>query len=88
MSFILFFAINVINILKYAILVRVIMSWIGGGKTSQSKIAQFINEITEPVLVIFRKMLPRTGMIDFSTLLAFFVLDFLQLGLLNILSSL
>ena len=87
MSFILFFTANVINILKYAILVRIIMSWISGGK-SHGRIGQFINEITEPILRVFRKILPRTGMIDFSPLLAFFALDFLQLGLVSLFTQL
>lgn len=85
MEFILFFLVNIIRIVKYAILVRVLMSWMGGG---QGKIGQLIYEITEPVLRVFRNILPRTGMIDFSPLIAFFVLDFLQLGVVSLFASL
>jgi YggT family protein len=85
MEFILFFLVNLIRIVKYAILVRVLMSWMGGGK---GKIGQIIHEITEPVLRIFRNILPKTGMIDLSPLIAFFALDFLQIGVISLFSSL
>ena len=85
MDFILFFLINLIRIIKYAILVRVLMSWIGGG---QGRIGQIINEITEPVLRVFRNLLPKTGMIDLSPLIAFFALDFLQIGLISLFANL
>jgi len=85
MEFILFFLINVIRILKYAILVRILLSWIqprGAGRFTQ-----MLYEITEPILRIFRKILPRTGMLDFSPLLAFFALDFAQIGIINLFSG-
>jgi YggT family protein len=85
MEFILFFLVNLIRIVKYAILARVLMSWIGGG---QGKISQIIYEITEPILRIFRNILPRTGMIDFSSLIAFFALDFLQIGVISLFANL
>jgi YggT family protein len=81
MEFILFFLVNLIRIIKYAILVRVLMSWMNSG---QSSIGRIIYEITEPILRIFRSILPRTGMIDFSSLIAFFALDFLQIGVTNL----
>ena len=85
MDFILFFLINLIRIVKYAILVRVLMSWVGGTK---GRIGQVIHEITEPVLKIFRNLLPKRGMIDLSPLIAFFVLDFAQIGIVNLFANL
>jgi YggT family protein len=85
MEFILFFLVNLIRIVKYAILVRVLMSWMGG---ERGRIGQMIYEITEPVLRIFRNILPRMGMIDLSPLIAFFVLDFLQIGVISLFASL
>ena len=85
MNPIAFFLINVINVIKYAILVRVIMSWIR--VNPNSRIVYFILQITEPVLRIFRNLLPRMGMIDLSPLIAFFVLDLAQYGIMNLFSG-
>jgi len=85
MEFILFFLINVIRILKYAILVRVLMSWIQTG--AHGTVYRFIHESTEPLLGAIRKILPNTGMIDFSPLIAFFILDFLEVFLAGTLSA-
>jgi len=85
MDFILFFLVNLIRIVKYAILVRILMSWMGGTK---GRIGQIIYEITEPILKIFRNLLPKMGMIDLSPLIAFFVLDFAQIGVVSLFASL
>ena len=86
MEFIAFFLINLVKVVKYAILVRVLMSWLGGG--GKGKIGQIIYEITEPVLKFFRNILPKTGMLDLSPLIAFFALDFLQIGIISLFASL
>ncbi len=86
MQFLTFFLINLVRIIKYAILVRVLLSWFQSG--ANGRIGQFIYDITEPVLRIFRRILPRTGMIDFSPLLAFFALDFLEIGIANLMADL
>lgn len=85
MNFIIFLLINIIRIIKYAILVRVLMSWVQ--VNSYGRITRIIYEITEPVLRFFRNLLPRTGMIDFSPILAFFALDFLQIGVVRLLTG-
>ncbi len=86
MEFILFFFVNIIRILKYAILVRILLSWLRPGPPG--RFTQILYEITEPILRIFRKILPRTGMLDFSPLLAFFALDFAQIGIISLFSNL
>jgi len=85
MEFIAFFLVNVIRIVKYAILVRILLSWIQTG--SPGRFTQIIYEITEPILKVFRAILPRTGMIDFSPILAFLALDFAQIGIVSLLNS-
>ena len=85
MEFIVFFLINIIRILKYAILVRILLSWFQSGHPG--RFSQMLFEVTEPVLKVFRNILPRTGMIDFSPILAFFALDFAQLGILTLLNK-
>ena len=85
MDFILFFIVNIIKILKYAILVRILLSWLRPG--SPGRFSQILHEITEPILKIFRSILPRIGMIDFSPIIAFFALDFAQIGIIKLFTS-
>jgi YggT family protein len=85
MEFVFFFLINVVRIVKYAILIRVLMSWFRG--SANGTIARVIFEMTEPILKILRSILPRTGMIDFSPLLAFFALDLLEMGIANLMAN-
>lgn len=85
MDFALSFIITVLDILKFAILARVIMSWIQ--VNPNGRVVRFIYEITEPLLKFVRNILPRTGMIDFSPLLAFFAIGFIQMGIVSLLSS-
>ena len=82
MEFLAFFLINVVKVFKYALLVRILLSWIqpmGGGRFNQ-----VLNDITEPMLRIIRNLLPKTGMIDFSPIIAFFALDFVQMGIVKV----
>lgn len=65
-----------LNLLKFLIIVRIFMSWLA--PRSQGKIAYFVFSTTEPILSVFRKLPLRIGMIDLSPLIAFLVLDFVQ----------
>jgi YggT family protein len=85
MDFVLFLAINIIRIYKFAILARVLISWIRVNRASP--IVVFIYQLTEPPLRLFRGLLPNFGMIDLSPLIAFFALDFLQLFLMSLLDT-
>lgn len=49
------------------------MSWMPSG--GPSKIKSVLYDITEPVLGIFRKIIPRIGMLDVSPIVAIFALD-------------
>jgi len=82
---IIIFIVTLIRILKYAILIRILMSWIRPGVTG--RFTQTLYDITEPILRVFRNLLPRTGMIDFSPILAFFTLDLAQIGIISLLQS-
>lgn len=55
-----------------AIFIRIIFSWTGFDPTSP--IFQVIMEITEPILLPIRSILPRMGMIDLSPMVASFLL--------------
>ena len=52
---------------------RVLMSWVD--PTFSKPIGQFLFSITEPVLAPIRKVLPQTGMFDFSPLILLLVLS-------------
>ena len=86
MEFVFVLLINVVRIYKFAIIARILMSWIS--PHPRSGIAVFLYQATEPVLRVFRSFLPRMGMIDLSPLIAFFVLDFAQLGLMSLMAKL
>lgn len=66
---------NFIDILAYAlwvaILARVIISWIPIGEGSPfMPVVRFIYQITEPILAPIRSVLPNTGMLDLSPMIA------------------
>ncbi len=55
-----------------AIFARVIFSWMGF--SPDNPIFGVVHEITEPILAPIRQIMPRTGMIDLSPLIAGFLL--------------
>ncbi|HUQ43413.1 MAG TPA: YggT family protein [Candidatus Limnocylindria bacterium] len=61
--------------LELVILARIVLSWVD--PTGRSPFASFIMQTTEPILGPIRKMLPRTGMIDWSPLIVLLVLGVL-----------
>ena len=70
------FLIYALNIYQLVILVRVLMSWFQG--SMNNRFGYFIYSITEPLLGFIRNLMPRTGMLDLSPLIAFFLLSLLQ----------
>lgn len=72
-------------VLNFAIIVRVILSWVGG--RTQNRLTIFINEITEPILAFIKKILPPIGMLDLSPLIAIIGLDLVKNLLLYILGA-
>ena len=58
------------------LLVRVFGSWFP--RFSQSRFMRFIAFYTDPYLNIFKKIIPRIGMIDISPMFAFMALQFVQ----------
>ncbi len=86
MEFIIFFLVNLIRIYKYALLARILLSWMPGSQ--RHPIARVIYDITEPLLMHVRRVLPRMGMIDLSVLITYFGLSFLQSTLASELGNL
>ncbi|QLB21044.1 hypothetical protein A6B43_05695 [Vespertiliibacter pulmonis] len=63
------------QILFFSTLIRALMSWVTQGNHPLDYV---VAQITEPVLGIIRKVLPRTGMLDFSVMVLGFALLFLN----------
>jgi YggT family protein len=54
---------------------RMIMSWVD--PTGRNQVTAFLFQATEPILAPVRRMLPQTGMIDWSGFIVLIVLGFL-----------
>ncbi len=68
------------DLMELAIIFRVIMSWFKvGGYSTTSKLKYFIDDVTEPVMRVAAKVTPRTGMIDFSPLIAVMGLELIRM---------
>ena len=68
---------NGFNLLQMLILVRVVLSWLPHNPYNQ--LIQLLYQITEPILSPIRETLPvQSGGIDFSPIVAFFLLGFVK----------
>ncbi|MEE4361226.1 MAG: YggT family protein [Pseudomonadales bacterium] len=74
----------VLDIYFWALVVIVIISWVAPGTYNPA--AALLQQITEPLLAPFRRLIPPVGGLDFSVMVAFLVLivirDYLLPGLL------
>jgi len=70
------------QLIVYAIIARIIMSWLSMGQRRPSgKLAYFLHDITDPFLNIARKIPHRIGMIDLAPIIAILGVELLA-GLL------
>ena len=58
---------------------RMLMSWVD--PTGRNQLSAFLIQATEPMLAPIRRMLPATGMIDWSGLIVLLALGFLMRAL-------
>lgn len=65
-----------LQILQVLILVRVVMSWVA--PTSRNPLVEFVATVTDPILKPIQALLPRTGPVDFSPMIALFLIYLLQ----------
>lgn len=65
-----------IPILEIAILVRIILSWFDQGGTTVG--TRIVRDMTEPILMPIRKIIPSVGMFDLSPLIALLLLQLIQ----------
>ena len=71
-SFVLLF----VQVLSYAIIGRVIMSWID--QPGAMRITMILRDITEPILGPLRRVLPNMGGLDFTPIVAMLLLQALE----------
>ncbi len=62
----------IINVFEIILLLRVLISWFR--VDPYNPLIRLLYDITEPVLAPIRAVLPSTGMMDFSPLVAFLLL--------------
>ena len=65
-----------LKVFFFALIISVILSWVAPGSNSPG--AELVNQITEPALAPFRRMLPSMGGLDISPILAFMVIQLIQ----------
>ncbi|MFJ4194654.1 YggT family protein [Pseudomonas sp. NPDC089534] len=65
-----------LKILFWAMIISVVLSWVAPG--SHNPGAELVQQITEPVLAPFRRLVPNLGGLDISPIFAFIVLQLLQ----------
>lgn len=54
---------------------RMLMSWVD--PTGRNQVSAFLIQVTEPILAPVRRLLPRTGMIDWSGFIVVIAIGFL-----------
>ena len=65
---------DLIRFCRYLIFATIILSWVVMFTQSRSPYIEVIQELAEPLLAPFRRLLPNMGMIDLSPIVAFLAL--------------
>ena len=65
-----------LKIFFFALIISVILSWVAPGSYNPG--AQLVNQICEPLLAPFRRLLPNLGGLDISPIFAFIALNLLD----------
>jgi YggT family protein len=74
----------ILSIIYFLLVVRIIMSWVN--PDPYNDIVRMIYKITDPILDPLRRMIPmKMGMFDFSPIVAFLLIYFLNQFLVNVL---
>jgi len=86
-SFIANFIVIFRDLISYAIIARIILSWFTMMKQTQGRVSLFLRDVTEPVLNLARKIPHKIGMIDLSPLIALIGIDLLSRLIIMLLSK-
>jgi len=70
-----------LDIFFYALIISVILSWVAPG--SHNPGAQLVNQVCEPALAPFRRLLPSMGGLDISPIFAFLAIKLLDILVIN-----
>lgn len=76
MKTIVYWTARLVRVYQILIFIRVLISWIPVDRNNRLIDALF--QLTEPVLAPIRRIMPRTGMIDFSPVIALLILSFIE----------
>jgi YggT family protein len=76
---------TLISVYSYLLLARIVISWIG--VSAYNPWIRLLVRITDPFLDPFRAVIPPIAGLDFSPLLAFFVLNMLRTVLVRFLMN-
>ena len=86
MSFLITFVNLLFQILSWAIIIRVLLSWVR--IDPYHPLIRLLDQITEPILVPLRRLLPTAGGLDFSPIIAIVLLSLVQRLIISLLFSL
>lgn len=75
-SYLFYFAVVLIQVLSFAILGRVLLSWVD--PFGNWRISQILRDLTEPILGPIRSVMPSGIMFDFSPIIAMLLLQALD----------
>ncbi|MDO4814414.1 MAG: YggT family protein [Gemella sp.] len=70
---------------RFALIIFILSSWFPGAK--ENFIIKFLEDICEPYLALFRKILPPIATLDFSPIVAIFALDILERVILSFITG-
>ena len=74
-----------LKIFFFALIISVILSWVAPGSNNPG--AELVNQICEPALAPFRRIVPNLGGLDISPIFAFLVLKLLDMLVINNLAA-
>ncbi len=74
-----------LKVFFFALIISVILSWVAPGSYNSG--AQLVNQICEPLLMPFRKLLPNLGGLDLSPIFAFLALKLIDMLVINNLAA-
>lgn len=76
------------TIAYWLLVIRILLSWFGvDPQTTLNEVLRALWALTEPILVPFRKLPVRIGMLDLSPIVAFIALNFLQRLIVRLLTE-
>ena len=77
------------NLLTYAIIGRILISWFSMGKGMQrGRFSQMIYDVTDPIMNLAKKVPHRIGMLDLSPIIALIAIDIFVWGVSTLLYKL